>query len=120
MDELGIPLKDVLAGTGLEPGDLVSDRFFELSTILKVLDNAVALSGREDLGLLLGARHTIAVLGPLSRVVNAAPTLGEALDVAGDRILHVVDLKHLGIAEGMGAHRLHLHSPCRVTTLYSC
>jgi len=77
--ELGIPTEDVLKGTGLVPADLSPDRFLELSTILKVLDNAVERSGREDLGLLLGARNSVAVLGPLSRVVRAAPTLGEAL-----------------------------------------
>jgi AraC-like DNA-binding protein len=72
-------VEDVLIGTGLVPADLSPDRFFELSTILKVLDNAVERSGREDLGLLLGARNSVAVLGPLSQVVRAAPTLGEAL-----------------------------------------
>ena len=77
--ELGIPLGDVLSGTGLVPADLSPDRFLELSTVLKVLDNAVARSGREDLGLLLGARSSIAVLGPLSRVVRGAASLGEAL-----------------------------------------
>jgi len=77
--ELGIPVEDVLKGTDLVPVDLSPDRFLELGTILTVLDNAVARTGREDLGLLLGARQTAAVLGPLSRVVRAAATLGEAL-----------------------------------------
>lgn len=76
---LGIPVEDVLVGTDLVPADLSPDRFLELETILKVLDNAVARTGREDLGLLLGAKLSSAVLGPLSRVVCAAPTLGEAL-----------------------------------------
>ncbi|SDB29054.1 AraC family transcriptional regulator [Bauldia litoralis] len=77
--ELGVPVEDVLTGTGLAPEDLTPDQFFDLSTILAILDNAVLRTGREDLGLLLGARHTTAVLGPLSRVVRASPTLGEAL-----------------------------------------
>lgn len=77
--ELGIPVEDILSETDLTPKDLLPDRFFELSTVLKILDGAVARTGREDLGLLLGAKHTTAVLGPLSRVVRAAPTLGEAL-----------------------------------------
>ncbi len=47
--------------------------------MLTVLDNAVARSGREDLGLLLGARQTAAVLGPLALVVRTAATLGEGL-----------------------------------------
>ena len=47
--------------------------------MLTILDNAVARTGREDLGLLLGARQTAAVLGPLAGVVRTAATLGEGL-----------------------------------------
>ncbi len=77
--EHGIPLEDVLSGTDLVPGDLAPDRFLELGAMLTVLDNAVARTGREDLGLMLGARQTAAVLGPLVGVVRTAATLGEAL-----------------------------------------
>ncbi|MBK0401111.1 helix-turn-helix domain-containing protein [Limibaculum sp. M0105] len=77
--ELAVPIEDVLAGTGLVEEALVPNRFFELSTVLTILENAVALTGREDFGLLLGAKNTTSVLGPLSHVVRAAPTLGEAL-----------------------------------------
>jgi len=77
--ELGIPVEDVLAGTDLVPGDLAPDRFLELGAMLTILDNAVARTGREDLGLLLGARQTAAVLGPLALVVRTAATLGQGL-----------------------------------------
>jgi len=77
--ELGVPLEDVLAGTGLVAQDLSPDRFLELSAMLQVLDNSVARTGREDLGLLLGARQTAAVLGPMLGLVRSAATLGEGL-----------------------------------------
>ncbi|WP_175478628.1 helix-turn-helix domain-containing protein [Bauldia litoralis] len=79
LTELGIPVVEVLQGTDLVPADLSPDRFLELGAMLTVLENAVARTGREDLGLMLGARQTAAVLGPLARVVRTAATLGEAL-----------------------------------------
>lgn len=79
MEEFEVPLEDVLTGTDLVPEDLAPDRFLELRAMLTVLDIAVARTGREDLGLLLGARQTTAVLGPLAQVVRTAATLGESL-----------------------------------------
>lgn len=77
--EMGVPIEGVLAGTGLAPDDLLPDRFLDLDDMLRVLDNAVARTGREDLGLMIGSRQTAAVLGPLAGVIRTAPTLGEAL-----------------------------------------
>lgn len=70
---------DVLAGTGLTADDLAPDRFIPFSAFLLVLENTVRLTGLENLGLLLGAGHTVNVLGPWSGALRAAATLGEAL-----------------------------------------
>jgi AraC-like DNA-binding protein len=77
--ERGIPASEVLAGTGLSADDLAPGRFVPFSAILAFLDGAVARTGREDLGLLIGARHRLEVLGPAATVMRAAATLGQAL-----------------------------------------
>jgi AraC-like DNA-binding protein len=79
LGKLGLPLGDVLAGTGLTAGDLSPERFIPFDVFLTILENAVRLTGREDLGLLLGASQTVNVMGPWSRVIRTAATLGEAL-----------------------------------------
>jgi AraC-like DNA-binding protein len=45
-----------------------------------MLDRAATISGREDLGLLLARRQTLASLGPAGLVMRHAGTLGEALN----------------------------------------
>jgi AraC-like DNA-binding protein len=77
--ERGIPAAEVFAGTGLSADDLAPGRFFPFGALLGVLDNAVARTGREDLGLLIGARHRLEVLGPAATVMRGAATLGQAL-----------------------------------------
>jgi AraC-like DNA-binding protein len=77
--ERGIPADEVFAGTGVSAEDLAPGRFVPFGSILAVLDNAVARTGREDLGLLIGARHGLKVLGPAAAVMRAAATLGQAL-----------------------------------------
>ena len=79
MADLGIPLHTVLIGSGLEPDDLARGRFVPFDALLTVLETASAVSGREDLGLLLGFRHSADVLGPVAQVMRTAATLGEAL-----------------------------------------
>lgn len=77
--ELGVDLGRVLAGTGVSPDQLRPDVFIGYGAYLAILDKAAAVSGREDIGLLLGRRQTLAALGPLGRAMRHAVTLGEAL-----------------------------------------
>jgi AraC-like DNA-binding protein len=79
LDEFGASLLPVLAGTGISSEDLRPDVFVPYSAFLSVLDNASRLTGRDDFGLLLGKRQTLAALGPLGEVLRHASTLGEAI-----------------------------------------
>ena len=79
LDDFGTNLAAVLDGTGITQGDIRPDSFVPYAAFLAVLDNASRLTGREDLGLLLGKRQTLAALGPLGAVLRHASTLGEAI-----------------------------------------
>lgn len=79
MTDLGIPLDAVFEGSGIRADDLAEGRFVPFEAMLVVAETASALSGREDLGLLLGFRHSADVLGPVAQVLRTAATLGEAL-----------------------------------------
>ncbi len=78
--DLGVPLEPVLEGTGIAEADLVPDAFLPYAGVLAMLDRAADVSGREDLGLLLARRQTLAALGPAGQVMRLAGTLGEALN----------------------------------------
>lgn len=78
--ELGVPLAPVLDGTGIAPEDLVPGKFLPYAGVLAVLDRAAEISGREDLGLQLARRLSLAALGPAGKIMCHASTLGEALN----------------------------------------
>lgn len=73
-----VPLAEVLAGAGVTPADLRPDAFIPYAAFLDILERAARLTGREDLGLRLGLRQTLAVLGPVGALMRLAPTLGTA------------------------------------------
>jgi AraC-like DNA-binding protein len=77
--ELRIPAEEVFTGTGLSADDFAPGRFIPFAALLVVFDRAVARTGREELGLLIGAQNRLEVLGPAAAVMRAAPTLGHAL-----------------------------------------
>lgn len=79
LDELGATVASVLDGTGIASEDLRPNAFVPYSAFLSVLDNASRLTGRDDFGILLGKRQTLAALGPLGEVLRHAATLGEAI-----------------------------------------
>jgi AraC-like DNA-binding protein len=79
LDEVGTSLASVLDGTGVKAEDIRPDAFVPYAAFLSVLDNASRLTGREDFGLLLGKRQTLAALGPVGEVLRHAATLGEAI-----------------------------------------
>ena len=77
--ELGVGLDAALEGTGVSRDQLRPDAFIPYASYLAVLDNAANATGRDDIGLMLGRRQTLAALGPLGSVMRHAATLGEAL-----------------------------------------
>lgn len=78
--ELGVPLDRALAGTGVAPDQLRPDAFIPYAAYIEILNAVAALSGREDIGLLLGRGVSLAALGPVGRAMRHAATLGEALN----------------------------------------
>lgn len=77
--QLGVGMDTVLEGTGVTPGELRPDAFIPYASYLAILDNACIVTGRDDIGLLLGKRQTLAALGPLGIAMRHADTLGEAI-----------------------------------------
>lgn len=77
--ELGIDPASFLNGFGLSSNDLSPGRLLPFETVLRILQGAADQTSREDLGLLLGSRHSLDVLGPIAPVMRSATTLGEAL-----------------------------------------
>jgi AraC-like DNA-binding protein len=79
LEELDVGMDAVLEGTGVAIDEISPDAFIPYMAFLAILDNASRLTGRDDLGMLLGKRQTLAVLGPLGEVMRHAATLGEAI-----------------------------------------
>jgi AraC-like DNA-binding protein len=79
LEELDVGMNAVLAGTGVAADEIRPDAFIPYTAYLAILDNASRLTGRDDLGMLLGKRQTLAALGPLGDVMRHAATLGEAV-----------------------------------------
>lgn len=79
LDEFGVSLDAVLEGTGISATEIRPDCFLPYAAFLAILDHASHLTGRADLGLMLGRSQGLAVLGPLGNVLRHAATLGGAL-----------------------------------------
>ena len=77
--QFGVGLDAVLAGTGVTAEQLRPDGFIPYAAFLRILDNACQATGRDDIGMLLGQRQTLAALGPLGTAMRHAATLGEAI-----------------------------------------
>jgi AraC-like DNA-binding protein len=79
LEERGLDFASVLEGTGVSAGEIRADAFIPYAAFLAILDNACRVTGRHDIGMLLGKRQTLAALGPLGEVMRHAATLGEAI-----------------------------------------
>ena len=75
----GVSLASVLEGTGVAADEIRQDAFVPYAAFLSILDNACRLTGRDDIGMVLGKRQSLAALGPLGEVLRHAATLGEAI-----------------------------------------
>ena len=60
-------------GTGVTPDQLRPDAFIPYAAFLAILDNACRATGRDDIGMLLGKRQTLAALGPLGGACATPP-----------------------------------------------
>jgi AraC-like DNA-binding protein len=79
LEDLGAGIDAVLKGTGVSPDQLQPHCFIPYAAYLSILDNSCVATGREDIGMMLGRRQTLAALGPLGVLMRHAATLGEAL-----------------------------------------
>lgn len=79
LQEFGVGVDAVLSGTGVTEAQFRPDGFIPYASFLAILDNACRATGREDIGMLLGERQTLAALGPLGTAMRHAATLGEAI-----------------------------------------
>jgi AraC-like DNA-binding protein len=77
--ELGVEPGPVFAGTGVDPGTLTAETRIPFGALAVLLDQAVAATGRADLGLMLGHRFVLEHHGVLGELMRTAPTLGAAL-----------------------------------------
>lgn len=76
---LGIDREAALRGTDLDPLAIATPRARIASSSLRVLiRNLLELSGRPDLGLVLGLRARISDFGPFGYAMMSCPTLGDA------------------------------------------
>jgi AraC-like DNA-binding protein len=80
LDDLGIPRDAVFDGSGLDPSLITAESRVPLAAILHLLERAATVSGRADIGLLLGLRFRMDMHGPIGALMATAPTLGVALD----------------------------------------
>jgi AraC-like DNA-binding protein len=77
--ELGVDAADVFAGTGVDPATLDAETRITFGDLATLLDRSVRLSGRPELGLLLGRRFRLEHHGAVGELMRTASTLGEAL-----------------------------------------
>jgi AraC-like DNA-binding protein len=78
----------MFAEVGVDPGLLNSpDRFMSAHNVYRLLNVAARTLKRRDLGLLMGVRTDLLMMGPLFIAQSHARTGREALDLAG-RFLH--------------------------------
>lgn len=77
--ELAVEPGPVFAGTGVDPDGLTTETRIPFRSLALLLNQAVAATGRADLGLILGQRFTLAHHGVIAELMQTAPTLGAAL-----------------------------------------
>ncbi|HET8708169.1 MAG TPA: AraC family transcriptional regulator ligand-binding domain-containing protein [Pseudomonadales bacterium] len=77
LDEAG--KRELLAGTALKATDLDRfDRYLSEQECLELIRRAQTLTGRPDIGLLTGAKLSLAAHGPLGQLLYSSPTLADA------------------------------------------
>ncbi|GGO34324.1 AraC family transcriptional regulator [Gemmobacter aquaticus] len=77
--ELGVDAAEVFEGTAVTLPTLDAETRIPFGDLAKILDRSVRLSGRPELGLLLGRRFRLEHHGAVGELMRTAPTLGAAL-----------------------------------------
>lgn len=77
--ELGADPHEACEGLSFRPEDLLPDALIPFGEALQLLANCQRVSGQEHFGLMLGARYDHLSLGPIGQLMQASPTLGDAL-----------------------------------------
>lgn len=77
--EFGADPHEACAGLSFRPEDLLPDALIPFQEGLQLLANCQHLSGQDHFGLILGARYDHLSLGPIGQLMQASPTLGDAI-----------------------------------------
>jgi AraC-like DNA-binding protein len=79
LHELGVDPSAVFEGSGLDPATLGPETRVPFDDLLEILDRAARQSECPHLGLLLGLRFTLRIHGAIGLLMQAAPSLRQAL-----------------------------------------
>jgi AraC-like DNA-binding protein len=79
LEELGVDAHNVLASTGLDSLPRSPEVRLPFAAMLKMLENAAAITGCPHLGLMLGQRFNLAHHGVVGEIMRCAHTFGRAL-----------------------------------------
>jgi AraC-like DNA-binding protein len=79
LDELGVDAAEAFEGTAVNRATLDAETRISFADLATILDRSVRLSGRPELGLLLGLRFRLEHHGAVGEMMRTAPTLGDAL-----------------------------------------
>ena len=77
--ELGVAPHDAFAGLTFGPAALTADARLPVLEAMQLLANCERLTGLEHFGVLVGARCDHSALGIIGRIMDTAPTLGDAM-----------------------------------------
>jgi AraC-like DNA-binding protein len=77
--ELGVEPDRVFAGTGVSPGTLGPETRMPFAACVAILSRAAEVSGRPEIGLLLGRRFRLDHHGAIGELMRTSATLGDAL-----------------------------------------
>ena len=79
LSDLGADTHAAFDGSGIDPSTLGADTRVPFDALLQILDRSARMTGLVHLGILLGLRFTFAIHGPIGRLMQTAPSLGQAL-----------------------------------------
>ncbi len=80
LGNFGVSVEEVIKGTGVARADLVSESRVPMRVAGAILDRAAALTGRPEIGLILGSRCDHRALGSIGELMASAPTLRDAVE----------------------------------------
>ncbi len=110
LEQLGVPLKEWFALSGLEPGVIHrADFVLDIPTFRSLALDAVRLSGEPGLGLLVGERLGVEAHGALGYAAMNSHTIREVLDIMQRYLRLRIALVRLEVEEVGGEVRVVFH-----------